>query len=346
MKVEHVTRWAAGSATLGAAAWAALAALAGAGRARLGVIELLFLFAPLVIVPLGLELGRVTAPVVWLLPEDVARIMQPLAAALAVSSFWFSPSRAAAMLVAPWVVVCLLVALAGLRSLFRGKNHSLPAMAANLGRIDLALAGGWLFVSRLGLRPLGFQEPIILLTAVHFHYSGFATALLAGTTVDFARRAGRDSRLLGLVVALVVLAPFALAAGFVLSPVLKLAAALILSLSVMGLAGLMLRLVRDLRSGTARGFLSVSGAGVVVGMALAGTYALGDALGKDWLLIPRMASTHGVLNALVFVLPGLLAWLVEWHTNGPISSRETEVSSRHKEAADLWPDRRKVGREV
>lgn len=37
----------------GALLWAILAASAGRGSAPLGVIELLFLFAPLVVVPLG-----------------------------------------------------------------------------------------------------------------------------------------------------------------------------------------------------------------------------------------------------------------------------------------------------
>ncbi len=43
----------------GAAVWAGIAVLARMGIARVGAIELLFLFAPLVIVPLGMELSRV-----------------------------------------------------------------------------------------------------------------------------------------------------------------------------------------------------------------------------------------------------------------------------------------------
>jgi hypothetical protein len=33
-------------------------------------------------------------------------------------------------------------------------------------------------VSRAGLQPMGFQEPIVLLTSVHSQHSGFATALI------------------------------------------------------------------------------------------------------------------------------------------------------------------------
>jgi hypothetical protein len=47
-----------GSTTGGAAVWAGLAVRARIGAARFGAIELIFLFAPLVIVPMGIGLGR------------------------------------------------------------------------------------------------------------------------------------------------------------------------------------------------------------------------------------------------------------------------------------------------
>jgi hypothetical protein len=313
MKADDSDRWAAAWAIAGAGLWVVLAALAGFGKARFGVIELLFLFAPLVIVPLGLELGRSTAPTVWPPAERAARTWQPLAAVLTVTSFWFGPGRVAATLALPWAFVTVLVALAGSLSLFRGRSLTLVSVVVNVGRIDLAIAGVWLCISRLGLRPLGVQEPIVLLTAVHFHYTGFATALLAGTMLAFARLKGRQVRILSVVVALVVFIPFVLAAGFVFSSLLKVTAALLLSLAIITLAGFLFGLSKDLGSATARGFLRASGATVVVGMGLASIYALCEVLGKDWLLIPRMAITHGVLNGLGFVLLGLLGWLIEGH---------------------------------
>jgi hypothetical protein len=172
---------------------------------------------------------------------------------------------------------------------------------------------GWLLLSRLGLRPLGVQEPIVLLTAVHFHYTGFATSLLAGTMVAFLQRRGEEFQIIRALVWLVVFVPFVVAAGFVFSPTLKVFAAVALSVSVAGLAIAQLWIVRSLQTRTARGFLRLSAASVIVGMGLAATYAIAGAIGKDWLLIPRMASTHGVLNGLGFVLLGLLGCLVEWH---------------------------------
>src|ERR1700690_3967808 len=71
--------WVRVTATVGAAVWAGMAVLARMGIARVGAIELLFLFAPLVIVPLGMELGRVIGGAGRL--ERMARRAQPLGAA-------------------------------------------------------------------------------------------------------------------------------------------------------------------------------------------------------------------------------------------------------------------------
>src|SRR5258705_10869009 len=45
--------------------------------------------------------------------------------------------------------------------------------------------------------------------------------------------------------------------------------------------------------------------------SLAGIYAVSEYLHKDWITIPGMANSHGLLNGLGFVLLTLLAWLME-----------------------------------
>jgi len=52
--------------------------------------------------------------------------------------------------------------------------------------------------------------------------------------------------------------------------------------------------------------------------------AIGDWLEQDWLVIPRMATTHGLLNALGFCLLGLLAWIVEF------SAEHTEKTGKYR----------------
>jgi YndJ-like protein len=304
------TRWLRNSALLGSLLWASLAAAAGWGHAPLGIIELLFLFAPLVVVPLGLALAQAVVPPRFPAPEAAVQLAQPLAAIFAVTSFWLSPGKSAALLAAPWAILCLWISLVGLLTLF-GTDRSPTAIAVNIGRMDLAVAAAWLLASRSGMRPLGFQEPIILLTAIHFHFTGFATAILAGTLSAFTQRRNQCSQLLRLITVVVVFVPFLIAAGFVFSPTLKVAAVFALSISIASLAAFQFRCAAVLRNRSARGFLRTSSAAVVIGMVLAGMYALGDYRQRDWLLIPLMASTHGLLNGLGFVMFGLLGWLVE-----------------------------------
>jgi hypothetical protein len=88
--------WARVSAIVGAAVWAGIAVLARVGIARVGAIELLFLFAPLVIVPLGLELGRGMGACGRL--DEIGRRFQPLGAGLAVVAMLLPPGGPRALL--------------------------------------------------------------------------------------------------------------------------------------------------------------------------------------------------------------------------------------------------------
>ncbi len=311
--------WAARSATLGAAAWAVLAVLARVGVARIGAIELMFLFAPLVIVPLGIELGRKMGSLDW--PGEAARRLQPVGAALAVVAMVTAPGRRAGVTALGWMIVCGLMGWSGVVALGRSivQRHAeegsrasrVVAIGSAIARIDLVVGGGWLVASRLGMRPMGIQEPIGLLTAVHFHYAGFATATIAAATLGFAQRRGmRQGWLKGLVLMVAVL-PFLVAAGFVISPALKMGAAVLFSASVALLAVFLRMAGQRAEDGMARVLLQIAPTAVFAGMILAGTYAVADFLGSDALTIPQMVRTHGILNAMGFCLPGLLGWLVE-----------------------------------
>jgi hypothetical protein len=88
-------------------------------------------------------------------------------------------------------------------------------------------------------------------------------------------------------------------------------AAFAVSLAVAAIGLLQLGAVRTLRSRGARVLLVISSSAVVAAMALSAVYALGEFLRTGWLSIPEMARTHGLLNALGFVLCGLLAWTPE-----------------------------------
>jgi hypothetical protein len=191
-----------------------------------------------------------------------------------------------------------------------GVRSSILPFALAVAKMDLAVGGMWFVASRIGMRPMGIQEPIGLLTAVHFHFAGFATALIAAATLRFAE-AWADRWLKWIVIPVVGM-PYVVAAGFVVSPMLKMVGGILFSISVAVLAVFVRYYGRRARNSTARVLLQVAPACVFAGMVLSAVYAIADFRGSDLLPIPQMARTHGVLNAVGFCMFGLLGWLVEF----------------------------------
>jgi hypothetical protein len=321
---ENRDGWPRAWATMGAAVWATIAVLARMRIAPIGEIELLFMFAPLVIIPLGMELGRqlerTTGAAGFFL--EAARRAQPAGAALAVWALWLAPGRTAALLAAGWMVVCLLMAAGGIvnllrPSLFRSRpSDACARIALNIARMDLAVGGAWLVASRLGMRPMGIQEPIGLLTAVHFHFAGFATATIAAAMLKFRAPQG-SNRWFGRLVLGIAVLPYLVAAGFVISPALKMTAAVLFSAGVAALAVFLRSCSSQIKDVTARVLLQIASGAVFAGMIFSAAYAVADFTGSDILPIPLMARTHGVLNSVGFCLCGLLGWLVENRGQGP-----------------------------
>jgi len=326
-------RWTASMSLFGAAVWCGFAVLAGVHRVHLGIIELLFLLAPLVIVPLGLELAH-SLDEKDIVPLPTRRGIQVVATVAACVSMTIPPGRTAALVALIWFLQCAVLTYSRLGH--RHKNCPISSRIAELAFVDLLLGAAWLVVSRASWRPVGFQEPIILLTAVHFHYSGFATALLASPTLRSFETRGTDARSLRLLLVTIVLLSFAVAVGFVFSPLLRFAAAVALSLGVTAMAIVWLRLSRNFENVHARFFLRFAACAVVVALSLSSVYAASEYFGKGWITVPRMANTHGVLNGLGFVLTGLLAWLTEGvPARNPRKEPETEFRPQAARQASL-----------
>jgi hypothetical protein len=302
------------AAALGVLLWCVIVVGSIMRRFWLGPIEVFFLLAPLVHVPLGFRVVRRLFGEYSLLGQAAVFVL-PAGAILATASFWLPAGRAAATLAAGWFLVCGLAALDGLWRLLRGGYRSTEGLCISAGFVYLAVGGVWLVLSRSGTMPMHFAEPIILLTAVHFHFMGFALPLVAGATGQELRT--REPILYSVVergifrfVAMGIIGgPAIVAAGFVLEfALLKLVGALLLAVASIGLAGFLLPVLPWIRLRLAKVLLSVSAVSLVVGMILAATYAVGEFTERYWLLIPQMARLHGTVNALGFTLCGLLGW--------------------------------------
>jgi hypothetical protein len=296
------------SAVAGTCAWLLICALSTAGIFRFGVIEVMFMLAPLAVVPLALQLIALESDSTWALHASIR--LQPLAAAFAVLSFFIDRGVVAAGLTLPWIAVTGLVALAGLMRFWKHRFAALETMALSAAMLLLPVGGAWLFFSRLGQNPTTFTEPIVLLTAVHFHYTAFAAPLLAVLISRELLRAlpGLRPVACGAIIALLAATPL-LAAGFVFSPVLKLIAALTLVCAVTLLSTLLTMLLIALDSLAVKVMLAISACSGMAGMALAAVYEAGEFSGRTLITIPQMAMLHGIINGVGMVFCGLCGWM-------------------------------------
>ncbi len=186
-------------------------------------------------------------------------------------------------------------------------------LCIDAGLLYLTVGAVWMLFNRLGYGPLGFGQTIVALTAVHFHYAGFAAPILAGLAGRQIARARPALWPMFRLVAAGVIAGIALVAtGITLArytPVVEVAAALIFAASLLMLSMLvLLAVVPTTRGRLAQLLLVISAASLVVTMLLAATYALGNFMGVPLIGIPRMVQFHGWLNAVGFAFCGLLAW--------------------------------------
>lgn len=289
-------------------------AIAGALLWGLGVlllrpepIALLFLVGPLVAVPLGFPLAvssgaSAAAGRRWF---RVQRIQLP-AAGLLLVSYAVEPGAAAAGLALPWVGVTVLVAFLGvLRLLERGPGPFAEAVV-DLALVFLAVGGTWLLFSRAGLPFLGFEEPIVLLTAAHFHFAGFALTLVCGLLARRFPGAVPKAAAAGVVTGVpLVAAGITLAAAG--SRWLELVAAFWLTASSFLVAALLFRFAAGSGDPVPRFFAGVAGGALTGAMALAALYAWGNAFGNPRIDIPSMVASHAALNVFGFALPALLA---------------------------------------
>ena len=173
--------------------WCAIALAALTRHIWLGPIEVLFLLAPLVHVPLGLRVIRKLQAEFSAFGRIAIRLL-PIGAIAATVSFWPPAGLSAGFLAAGWFFVCLLLAAEGLVLFFRGRHRSAEGICISMGLLYLAVGGVWLVLSRSGATPMHFAEPIILLTAVHFHFTGFALPVITAATGSRAWRSCTEQR--------------------------------------------------------------------------------------------------------------------------------------------------------
>lgn len=230
-----------------------------------------------------------------------------VAAICATAGFRVEPGRLASALVIPWVLVCGCIAWEGARRIVRYRLTSFSQFCFAAGEGYLVVGGVWLTMSRLAMRPAGFQEPIVLLTAVHFHFAGFLTALLAGLACG--ERLPRGEAPLEALISGAILGPGLLGLAFLAGPKFKLGAVVLIVVGQCAIAATMARIGIRRRSDQQGWLLLASSGALIAGMIFAFTWAIGEYPLHSFVNLAQMEQIHGVLNAIGFGLIGLAAWV-------------------------------------
>lgn len=311
-----LSKWLTGSTVVGFLLWLTLLRRWSQQPPDLmATVFLLLLWAILVNTPLALRL---------LPPNELSLIgyrwairLQPVAAWGVVATVFVTPKTLSAdplpsfgigLLTVPWLLFAVLLALSAVWQLSRWRQLTVSISVRLAACAFLPIGAAWLVAFRLGLHPLGFSGIIVLLTAVHFHFTGFAATIwvsMIGEQLSAAKRAYRWFA------GGFILATPLIALGITLSPLLELIGVLLLATTLLGLTTLLYRhVLPTVTAAMAKGLLALAPVAMAAALALAVTYGIGEYQQAPLLTIPQMVQWHGWLNAIGFTFLGLLGWRV------------------------------------
>ena len=262
-----------------------------------GLFGVLVTLGMVVVAPLGLSLLATTG-------LRRLRRVWPLLGAVAGGALLLLGGLLAVALVTPYAVACAAVTLCGLRRAVVTRSWTTRELTALTAAGSLSVAALSLVAERAGATLLGFSLAVHGLTVAHFHFAGFAAALLAGLTAaavpGSAAQVGAIAVPLGTAV---------VAVGHFTGRWTELAGAVVLTVGLTATSWVAGRHVRRrLHDRAARALLLAAALAAPATMALAVWFALGRASGLPHLSIADTAATHGVVNAVGVGLCGLLAW--------------------------------------
>jgi hypothetical protein len=260
------------------------------------LVNVIIMLGMLVVVPAGLALIET--------PRHV-RVVWVAGALPGAASLWIGRGTFAAGLATLYAVATGVLASHAAVRAWRGRSLAAREVAVLTAMAAPAVAGVSLVWERAGHAFLGFKPSLLSLTVAHFHFAGFAAALVGGLV---CRAAGE--RRAATAAALTVPSGTALVLiGYFVDDWAELAGAVVLTVG-MWLVGWLTwtEVRRGVTDRLTRGLLAVSAAVLIATMALALSWALGEAAGVPHPSVEWMAATHGVCNAVGFALCGVAAW--------------------------------------
>jgi hypothetical protein len=264
-----------------------------------------------------------------------------IAAALLTVGLLLPGGIRAAALAVPWLVTAVIHLAMTVFSLSQASGRTQARRTTTTGQIAaftfLVIGAAWSILACGGWPVLGFDPVIVQLTAIHFHYAGFALTLLA-TKASLAV----PGRLANLSIAIILMGVPAVAAGISLRSIaIEWIAAGLLTCGCCLVGLLQFRVAFTARTALPRTLLMVSSISLLSGMALAIAYATGRQFNLATLDIPTMIRTHGLIESLGFAFLGLLGWLTLTRSvsENPSPAPQPPVSSLQSQCRIIPHDR-------
>lgn len=254
----------------------------------------------LVLVPLGLRLIDTGGG-----PVGVISQAWPLAGLAGTASLIVGRGTTAVVLAVLYAAVTVALAVAAAERLWRRRSLAPAEVAVLTAMVSPSVAGISLVAERGGWELLGFDMKVLALTVAHFHFAGFAAALIAGLVHTAVP--GVLSTVPPIVIPTGIAVVFL---GYFTTQAVELAGTTILTAGMWLTGWLLWRNVMPLAaSRLTRVLFGISAAALAVTMLLALSWAAGhvwEAVAHPSLDV--MAATHGSVNAVFFALAGLVAW--------------------------------------
>lgn len=305
-------------------AWGVYCTLAWAPHEETFVIQALFLFSPLVLVPRLLAVLRAISNGVGRKILTTVQVLYLPSVLLLAVAYLRDPHPLAAAMAVPWGATTLLLAAWGVSAIIRSRNWRRPdRWCIGAGAVYGLVGGGWALFDRLGYAPLGFDPLIVLLTAMHFHHVGLVVPAVAGLAAErFARPAGYIAGL-GVVLGVPLVAGGITVTHTTGNPILEAAAVTVMTGGLLGLAYVLFALVGDVRVPSFSRFtFMIASLACATGAILALLYGLRAYVVIPSLTVATMAKTHGLVNAFLFELPAVAGWMRWLGQDGATTAHE------------------------
>jgi hypothetical protein len=210
----------------------------------------------------------------------------------------------------PWAIYLLAVAGYGIRRLIERGWYVLEENAIDIGLIYSSVGGIALSVYCFGGSLLGYQGEMLILTASHFHFAAIFSPLFIGLVGRKLCPGSKLGNLYRYTAIGIMSSPLFVAVGIYTSHIVETIAVFIFAVCLFLYSYFVLyHISKNVERFIIRFALQASAIVVMLTILLSITYSISTLVGENWLTIDQMETYHGAVNAIGFVLIGLLGWV-------------------------------------